>query len=259
MSNSLRPHGLQPSRFLCPREISRQEHWSGLPCPLSGGCPNPGIEPGLSCTAGGFFAVWATREAWLPTIQDEDIAIVFYLASYKIHSFLVPLSFLSGQIKMWSNVVFILLLYSWIMCYTIITFFWQNNLFFKFPLCLSLTYTASQLCKFLSCPVSSNHVRYCQFHFLEELPGFSGLFNLHLFFSKHAAQLYYGSLPVTTSLTFFSLPLVWFLFFFPFPLFQLNTFFRNFLIKNVRETEYFRLRHHFPTLRLNWELTGFKF
>ena len=39
--------------------------------------------------------------------------------------------------------------------------------------------------------------------------------------------------------------------FFPFPLFQLNTFFRNFLIKNVRETEYFRLRHHFPTLRLN--------
>ena len=138
VSNSLRPHGLQPSRFLCPREISRQEHWSGLPCPLSGGCPNPGIEPRVSCTAGGFFAVWATREAWLPTIQDEDIAIVFYLASYKIHSFLVPLSFLSGQIKMWSNVVFILLLYSWIMCYTIITFSGKTTCSLSF-LCVYLS------------------------------------------------------------------------------------------------------------------------
>ena len=26
-------------------EFSRQEYWSGLPCPLSGDLPNPGIEP----------------------------------------------------------------------------------------------------------------------------------------------------------------------------------------------------------------------
>ena len=25
--------------------FSRQEHWSGLPCPLPGDLPNPGIEP----------------------------------------------------------------------------------------------------------------------------------------------------------------------------------------------------------------------
>ena len=38
MSESLRPHGLSV-------EFSRQEYWSGLPCPPSGGLPNPGIEP----------------------------------------------------------------------------------------------------------------------------------------------------------------------------------------------------------------------
>ena len=26
--------------------FSRQEYWSGLPCPLSGDLPNPGIDPG---------------------------------------------------------------------------------------------------------------------------------------------------------------------------------------------------------------------
>ena len=28
VSSSLRPHGMQPSRLLCPRGFSRQEHWS---------------------------------------------------------------------------------------------------------------------------------------------------------------------------------------------------------------------------------------
>ena len=45
MSNSVRPHGLQPARLLCPRGFSRQEYWSGLPCPPPGDLPNPGIEP----------------------------------------------------------------------------------------------------------------------------------------------------------------------------------------------------------------------
>ena len=45
MSNSLRPHGLQPARLLCPCEFSRQEYESGLPCPPPGNLPNPGMEP----------------------------------------------------------------------------------------------------------------------------------------------------------------------------------------------------------------------
>ena len=36
MSDSLQPHGLQPTRLLCPRGFSRQEYWSGLPCPPPG-------------------------------------------------------------------------------------------------------------------------------------------------------------------------------------------------------------------------------
>ena len=33
------------SRFLCPWGFSRQEYWSGLPCPLPGDLPDLGIEP----------------------------------------------------------------------------------------------------------------------------------------------------------------------------------------------------------------------
>ena len=29
-------------------EFSRQEYWSGLPCPSPGDLPDPGIEPGSS-------------------------------------------------------------------------------------------------------------------------------------------------------------------------------------------------------------------
>ena len=39
-------------------EFSRQEYWSGLPCPPPGGLPNPGMEPTSLMSpalAGGFF------------------------------------------------------------------------------------------------------------------------------------------------------------------------------------------------------------
>ena len=35
-------------------EFSRQEYWSGLPCPHPGDLPHPGIEPGSPCVAGRF-------------------------------------------------------------------------------------------------------------------------------------------------------------------------------------------------------------
>ena len=43
VSDSLRPHGLWPTRLLCPWEFSRQEYWSGLPRPPL--LHNPGIKP----------------------------------------------------------------------------------------------------------------------------------------------------------------------------------------------------------------------
>ena len=41
-SDSLRPHGRQPSRLPF---LSRQEYWSGWPCPPPANLPHPGIKP----------------------------------------------------------------------------------------------------------------------------------------------------------------------------------------------------------------------
>ena len=41
---------------------ARQKYWCGLPFPSPGDLPNPGIKLGF-CIAGGFFTIWARREA----------------------------------------------------------------------------------------------------------------------------------------------------------------------------------------------------
>ena len=49
--------------------FSRQEHWSGLPCPPPGNLPNPGIEPSSLMSpalVGRFFTTSATWEAPAP-------------------------------------------------------------------------------------------------------------------------------------------------------------------------------------------------
>ena len=54
-------------------EISRQEYWSGLPCPPPGDLPDPRIEP-TSLTsptlAGGFFTTSSTWEVLRMTIVN---------------------------------------------------------------------------------------------------------------------------------------------------------------------------------------------
>ena len=55
VSDSLRPHGLQPIRLLRPWDFARQECWSGLPFPSPGDLPDPGIEP------------------WSPTLQADAL------------------------------------------------------------------------------------------------------------------------------------------------------------------------------------------
>jgi len=47
VSDSLRPHRLQPARLLCPWGFSNQEYWSGLLCPPPGDLPTQGLNPGL--------------------------------------------------------------------------------------------------------------------------------------------------------------------------------------------------------------------
>ena len=43
-SDSLQHRGLKPAKPLCPWGFSRQEYWSGLPCPPPGDLPKPGFE-----------------------------------------------------------------------------------------------------------------------------------------------------------------------------------------------------------------------
>ena len=46
--------------------FSREEYWSGLPCPPPGDLPNPGIDPGyltFPTLASGFFTISITWEA----------------------------------------------------------------------------------------------------------------------------------------------------------------------------------------------------
>ena len=43
--------------------FSRQEYWSGWPCPSPGDLPEPGIKPTSPVLAGGFFTTSATWEA----------------------------------------------------------------------------------------------------------------------------------------------------------------------------------------------------
>ena len=51
------PHGLQPARFLCPWDSSRQEYWSGLSLPSPGDLPNSGIKPMSPALASRLFTI----------------------------------------------------------------------------------------------------------------------------------------------------------------------------------------------------------
>ena len=46
VSNSLLPMDYSPPGSSVHGGFSRQEYWSGLPCPPPGDLPNPGIRPG---------------------------------------------------------------------------------------------------------------------------------------------------------------------------------------------------------------------
>ena len=60
--------------------FSRQEYWSGLPCPPPGNLPKPGIEPtSLMSPAltGGFFTTSATWEAqWSDNRGEKNLFLM---------------------------------------------------------------------------------------------------------------------------------------------------------------------------------------
>ena len=64
-----------------PMGFSRQEYWSGLPCPPPGDLPNPGIKPrSLMSPAlgGGFFttsATWPVRSTHHFPLHSQDLCL----------------------------------------------------------------------------------------------------------------------------------------------------------------------------------------
>ena len=55
--------------------FSRQEYWSGLPCPLPGDLPNPWVEP-LSPVSPAFAGIFFTTEP--PGKYSQDIDLDYY-------------------------------------------------------------------------------------------------------------------------------------------------------------------------------------
>ena len=55
MSDALRPHGLRPTRLLCPWDSPGKNTGVGCHFLLQGNLPDPGMEPGSPAPAGGFF------------------------------------------------------------------------------------------------------------------------------------------------------------------------------------------------------------
>ena len=62
MSDSLGPHGLQPTRLLPSMGFSRQEYWSGVPFSFSRGSSWPRNRTQVSHIVDRRFTIWATRE-----------------------------------------------------------------------------------------------------------------------------------------------------------------------------------------------------
>ena len=86
-SDSLQPHWLQPTGFLCPWDFFRQEYWSAFPFLPPGDLPDPGIEPQFPVSlilAGGFFYHWATWEAlkWMAVLHMVTQSLRFCLLSF---------------------------------------------------------------------------------------------------------------------------------------------------------------------------------
>ena len=66
VSDSATPWTIKPQQAPLSMGFSRQEYWSGLPCPPPGDLRGPGIEPvspACPALAGGFFTTSTTWEA----------------------------------------------------------------------------------------------------------------------------------------------------------------------------------------------------
>ena len=85
MSNSVQPYGLYVAHQApLSMGFSRQEYWSGLPCPPPGDLPDPGFEPISLISpafAGGFLTTSATWEGPRPIhVAANGVIFEFFIA-----------------------------------------------------------------------------------------------------------------------------------------------------------------------------------
>ena len=66
--------------------FSRQECWSGLPCPPPGNLPNPGIKPASLTSANSFYTAGATWKACYSMDQFSSVAQTFSQFSHSVVS-----------------------------------------------------------------------------------------------------------------------------------------------------------------------------
>ena len=88
--------------------FSRQEYWSGLPCPPPGGLPDPGISPAshVSCMAGWLFTTSATWEAaWVSCAVLSRFSHVRLFVSIWTMDCQVPLSLGFCRQEYWSGLL----------------------------------------------------------------------------------------------------------------------------------------------------------
>ena len=123
VSNSLRPHGLQPTRLLCPWDFLGMSTGVGCHFLLQGIFPAQGSNQ-VSRIVGRRFTVWVTREALLPSSQ--------FIPFWKI---------------MWFKIIF--MIYKWGGVSLPIYLGW---IYLPKRVRIVYTFVLQKLCKIKSCP-----------------------------------------------------------------------------------------------------------
>ena len=85
--DSFRPHGLQPTRLLCPWGFSRPKYWNGYPFPSPGDLPNPGIKPRSPTLQVDSLPAELPGKPSIPL--DASLIIQFYLL-WLLHVSIIP-------------------------------------------------------------------------------------------------------------------------------------------------------------------------
>ena len=118
VSDSFRPHGLSPTRLLCLWD-SLGRNASGLPFPFPGDRPNPGIQTWVSCIAGRFFTIWATREMGMHIKAIQYIGRFFFCKYLLLELHMTFLWFFLNTLMKFNNVSIHLCIITWVLFHVI--------------------------------------------------------------------------------------------------------------------------------------------